>query len=67
MLWALDPVIGTVSDADGKFVLEQVPVGRRTVVCKYTGYSSFERDNILLNSAKEYFIEMALAPGCGNG
>ncbi|MBK8848765.1 MAG: carboxypeptidase-like regulatory domain-containing protein [Saprospiraceae bacterium] len=63
----IDPIIGTVSDAEGKFVLEQVPVGRRTVVCRYTGYSSFERDNILLNSAKEFFIEMALSPGVEMG
>ncbi len=63
----IDPVIGTVSDGEGKFVLEKIPVGRRTVVCRYTGYTSLERDNILLNSAKEYFLELALTPGVEMG
>ena len=59
----MEATIGTVSEADGSFLLEKVPVGRRTVVCRYTGYSPFERDNILLNSAREYFLEISLSAG----
>ncbi|MBK8702045.1 MAG: carboxypeptidase-like regulatory domain-containing protein [Saprospiraceae bacterium] len=59
----LEKFIGTVSDTEGKFILENVPVGRRSVHCNYTGYTPFSRDNLQLSSAKEYFLEIALLSG----
>lgn len=58
-----DPLIGTVTDLDGQFLLEKVPVGRQTIQSHYLGYVSFRRDNLQLTSAKEYIIEIALRPG----
>lgn len=59
----LDNALGTVTDVDGNFILENVPVGRRAVKCTYVGYTPFVRDNIQLNSAKEYFLEIGLKSG----
>lgn len=58
-----EPLIGTVTDVEGNFILPNVPVGRQTIQCRYTGYSPFQRDNIQLSSAKEYYIEIDLHSG----
>ena len=58
-----DPLIGTVTDVDGNFLLPKVPVGRQSVQCNYLGYLSFLRDNIQISSAREYFLEIALRSG----
>ncbi|NJN78837.1 MAG: TonB-dependent receptor [Saprospiraceae bacterium] len=55
--------VGTVTDIDGKFVLNNVPVGRRTIKCGYIGYGEFVRDNIQVNSAKEYILDIELKAG----
>ncbi len=58
-----DTNIGTVTDIDGKFILNNVPVGRRTIKCGYVGYTEFIRDNIQVNSAKEYILDIELKEG----
>jgi hypothetical protein len=58
-----DNNIGTVTDIDGKFVLKNVPVGRRIIKCGYIGYGEFVRDNIQVNSAKEYILDIELKEG----
>ena len=58
-----DPLIGTTADLDGNYVLENVPLGRQTVQCNYVGYLPFTRDNIQLNSAREYRLEISLKAG----
>ncbi|MDX2247729.1 MAG: TonB-dependent receptor [Bacteroidia bacterium] len=60
-----DPRIGSITDNKGSFKLENVPIGRRTVVCKYPGYSDFISDNQILTSAKELFVEIALEEQIG--
>ncbi len=52
--------IGTVSDIDGKFILENVPVGRQKVICTYIGYETYISEPIIVNSAKEVFLNIAL-------
>lgn len=59
----LPAVIGTFSDSSGHFVLENIPVGRRTLEAKLLGYGEFMRDNIQINSAREYYIDIILPTG----
>ncbi len=58
-----NPLIGTISDLDGNFILEKIPVGRQIIQGNYLGYQSIIRDNILINSAHEYYLELELLPG----
>ena len=48
--------IGTVSDLDGNFKIENVKVGRIKMVFKYIGFKPVDLDNLLLNSAKELIL-----------
>ncbi len=59
----LSPTIGALSEEDGSFVLKNVPVGRRSVRCSYVGYGEFIRDNLNINSAREYQLDITLRPG----
>ena len=45
-----DPYLAGVSNYDGKFRVENVPVGRQTVVITYIGYEPVVRQNIEINS-----------------
>ncbi len=48
-----DPIIGATTDIDGRFRLEEVPVGRHTIKVSFIGYESITLSNLMLNSAKE--------------
>ena len=56
----VQPVMGTSSDENGNFSIKNVPVGRHKIVCSYLGFSPFESDNIILNSAKELVLNIEL-------
>lgn len=45
-----DPVIGSVTDIDGKFRLEEVPVGRHQIVISYVGYEPIVLNNVDVGS-----------------
>lgn len=58
------PSIGAQTDEQGIFVIEEVPVGRRAIKITFIGYSDFIRDNLNVNSTREYQMEdIALRPG----
>lgn len=54
------PIIGTVTDINGEFRLESVPVGRHTIEISYIGYKTQVLNNILVKSAKETELNIAL-------
>jgi prefoldin subunit 5 len=54
------PIIGTVTDVDGNFVLTNVPVGRQSFVCQYLGYKTRFISNIVVTSGKEVVLEISL-------
>ena len=58
----LPEVTGTITDLDGLFVLEKIPVGRHSIQCSYVGYEA-KSEILLLNSAKEGYLEFKLSQG----
>lgn len=55
-----DPFIGTVTDLNGEFSLENVPVGRQEIVVSYIGYLTQIIPNILLTAGKEVQLRILL-------
>jgi len=53
-----DPLIGTVTDENGKFLLENIPVGYVSLKVTYMGYQPVELDNLVLNSGKELVLNI---------
>lgn len=47
-----NPVIGTVSDADGKFVLQNVPVGKQSIKINFISYKTLTIENIIVKAGK---------------
>ncbi len=56
----LNPVVGTVTDADGRFVIENIPVGKHTVTISYLGYQGATLNDVLVTSAKEVVLSVEL-------
>ncbi|MEN8203516.1 MAG: TonB-dependent receptor [Bacteroidota bacterium] len=50
----------TISDPDGNFRLESIPVGRYTLICSYVGYSQTVIPDVLVNSVKEVVIPVRM-------
>ncbi len=55
-----DPLIGTTTDAEGKFCLKGVPVGRHTVSVSYIGYEEINIPEIMVSSARETLLHLDL-------
>ncbi len=56
----LEPTLGTTTEVDGSFRLENVPIGRRDIVGEYLGYNPYFTEGIILNSAKELELNIEL-------
>ncbi|MEL6942824.1 MAG: carboxypeptidase-like regulatory domain-containing protein, partial [Bacteroidota bacterium] len=52
--------IGNVTDIDGSFVLDNVPVGRHIITAQYLGYDTYSNEGVILNSAKELVLQIEL-------
>lgn len=53
-------LMGTSTDADGEFKLENVPVGRHSIEVSYLGYEPLVMNSILLKSGKELVLNVSL-------
>ncbi len=60
ILLGTDPVVGVYSDENGKFKLENVPIGRQSIQISFIGYSPVTLNNLILTSAKELIINVKL-------
>lgn len=56
-----DPIIGAITDVNGKFRLEKVPVGRVNLKISCLGYEDKNIPNLLIASAKETVLEVELS------
>ena len=55
-----DPLIGATTDLDGKFRLENIPIGRITIQLSYMGYDPVTIPNIEVNSGKEVVLNQSM-------
>lgn len=55
-----EPLKGTSTDADGKFVINNIPVGKQTLKITYMGYKELVIPNITVNSGKEVVLNIQL-------
>lgn len=60
VLLGTDPVIGTSTDLDGYFRLENIPVGRVSLEVRFIGYEPSVMEQVQLTSGKELVLEIAL-------
>ena len=56
ILLETDPIVGTTTNADGYFVLENVPVGRLSIQVRYIGYHTAALNNLNLIAGKELVV-----------
>jgi hypothetical protein len=58
----IDSIIstGAVSDADGNFTMEGVPVGRRSFRVSYTGYEDRVVNDVVVTAGKEVSLKIGL-------
>lgn len=54
------PDKGAITDSLGNFLITAIPVGRHTVKATYVGYETSLVREILVSSAKENFLEIAM-------
>jgi hypothetical protein len=55
-----DRVLGAYSDASGRFAIDNVPTGRHQLTVTMLGHTPYVAGNVLVNSGKESFLEIAL-------
>ncbi|MFY0650846.1 MAG: TonB-dependent receptor [Cyclobacteriaceae bacterium] len=55
-----NPIVGTTTGMDGTFVLENVPVGRKSLEFRMIGYESYFATEILITSGKEVVFDVNL-------
>lgn len=60
IITSLDPQRGTVTDVDGKFKIENVPVGRHQLKASFIGYESYENLNLELTVSKQLVLDIQL-------
>lgn len=51
---------GVVTDEDGRFVMQDVPVGRQSIRVSYIGFESYSLPNIDVTSGKDVFLNITL-------
>lgn len=54
------PPLGAITDVDGFFRIENVPIGRQSINISYTGFESVNIPNLLVGSGKEVVINVKL-------
>lgn len=55
-----NPVLGTITNEEGAFILNEVPVGRQSFEFRMIGYKTFFVTEILVSSGKEVVLNVSL-------
>lgn len=53
-------VLGSVTDIYGSFRIEQVPLGRQTVIVSYISYETQTLSNVMVTAGKEVILDITL-------
>lgn len=54
------PIKGTITNIDGEFILENIPVGRQSIKISMLGFESVVLNDLLISSGKEIILEIGL-------
>ena len=55
-----EPLNGTITNLEGEFILEKVPIGRQSIKISMIGFESVLKNNLLISSGKEVVLEIGL-------
>lgn len=55
-----NPLVGSVTDVEGNFRLEGVPIGRIVLQVSYIGYESLTIPNVVVTSGKEVVLDLSM-------
>jgi hypothetical protein len=55
-----DPVLGAVTDENGRFEIQGVSVGRQSLVIQYIGYAPVTLPNVLVTAGKEVILQVRM-------
>jgi hypothetical protein len=55
-----DPILGSSTSLDGKFIIQKVPVGRVSLKVSCIGYEEITLPNLLITSSKELVLDISL-------
>ncbi|MFN3556664.1 MAG: TonB-dependent receptor [Bacteroidales bacterium] len=55
-----EPLIGTATDFDGKFIIKNVPYGRYNIVAQYVGYEMSVQSNVQVGSGRQVEINFSI-------
>lgn len=55
-----DPALGSVTNIDGDFVIDKVPLGRHTIFISFVGYEPVTLPNVVVHSGKSNFLNIKL-------
>lgn len=62
-----EQLAGAITDINGEFIKNDVPLGRIVVQCTYPGYDTWLSDPIFLNSARPLELQIELTEGSVKG
>jgi hypothetical protein len=60
VLMNADPTLGSTTDADGLFKINNVPLGTHNLKITFVGYKEFVVPNVVVNSGKEVILNIPL-------
>lgn len=61
-----NPLVGTISDMEGRFRIENVPIGRISLKINFIGFEERVFPNLLVTSAKEVVLQIPLVESVDN-